>query len=331
MKAVSIAQPSGNGRRDAAPTQLAEIVRPDLRFHYASPLGAARWLDVVRDPSYGHDALIEASRAAVPRLLGSSNGSGDRRMAVVSFGPGDGALDAAMLDALSQVAKVESYTGIDSSLDLLRHAAQRLQSLADSRPGMSFNLIHGDFLELAPDQLPVAAAGAQTLFTLLGLTFGNYAESALLHGLTSLMRDDGLLLFDARVHEFGANPDESKLTERQRDALLATYDRVESRRFAFAPVESLTAATIEDCPIRFEIARRYTGVPGALNIVTYCEPLETVMRETNEAVHKARLDLGVTSAYDAASLLAWLPTQALEVVASDISAGTMRVLARRAT
>ena len=328
MRDVAIARP-GNVVRAVAPAHLAEVVRPDLRFHYASPLGAERWLDVCRDPSYGHDTLIAASRAAVPHLLGSSNGTGHRRMAVVSYGPGDGALDAAMLDALSAVAIVESYTGIDSSLDLLRHAARRLESLAESRPAISLKLIHGDFLDITPDQLPHPSPGIETLSMLLGLTFGNYSESELLRELMRLMRDDGLLLFDARVHGFGADADESQLTSSQRQALLSTYDRVESRRFAFAPVEALTTATIEDCPILFEIARRYTDVPGALNIVTYCEPLKTIMRETHEPVHRTRLDLGVTSAYDAASLLAWLPAQGLEVVASEISAGTMRVLVRR--
>lgn len=331
MKDVAIARRPGHAIRDAAPKHLAEVVRPDLRFHYASPLGAERWLDVCRDPSYGHDALIEASRAAVPRLLGSANGSGPRRVAVMSYGPGDGALDAAMLDALSNVATVESYTGIDSSLDLLRHAARRLESLAESRSAISLTLIHGDFLDITRDQLPDPAPGIETLSMLLGLTFGNYSESGLLRELKTQMRPDGMLLFDARVHEFGADADESRLTSRQREALLATYDRVESRRFAFAPVEALTTATIEDCPIRFEVARRYTDVPGALTVVTYCEALDTVMRETLEPVHQARMDLGVTSAYDATALLAWLPTQGLEVMASDISAGTMRVLSRRAS
>ncbi len=330
MRDVAIARRQGTAQHDVVPKPLVAVVRPDLRFHYASPLGAERWLDVVRDPSYGHDALIAAAAASVPRLLGSSNGSRERRLAVVSFGPGDGALDAAMLDAFSDIATVESYTGIDSSMDLLRHAAERLQSLAESHKGISFNLIHGDFLELSQDQLPVPTAGARSLFMLLGLTFGNYSESGLLRGLTSLMRDDGVLLFDARVHAFGADADESMLTSQQREALLATYDRVESRRFAFAPVEALTTATIESCPIRFEISRRYSEVPGALTIVTYCEPLDTVMRETQEPVHQARLDLGVTSAYDAASLLAWLPSQGVEVVTSEVAAGTMRVLARRA-
>ena len=67
MRAVAIAQRPASNHRDVAPTHLAEVVRPDLRFHYASPLGAERWLDVVRDPSYGHDELIEASRAGVTR------------------------------------------------------------------------------------------------------------------------------------------------------------------------------------------------------------------------------------------------------------------------
>ena len=327
MKDVSIAQRPGGATRAVASRHLADVVRPDLRFHYASPLGAERWLDVVRDPSYGHDALIEASRVAIPRLLAGSNGSGSRRMAVVSLGPGDGALDAAVLDALSSVATVESYTGVDSSLDLLRHAAQRFG--ARNHSSVPMELIHSDFLELTPDQLPASRTGVTTLFTLLGLTFGNYSEGALLHDLTTLMSSNAMLLFDVRVHAFGADADESRLTSSQREALLAAYDRIESRRFAFAPVESLTTATIDDCPIRFEIVRRYTDVPGALNIVTFCEPLKTFMRDTGAPVHQTRLDLGVTSAYDASALLAWLPTQGLEVMASDITAGSMRVLVRR--
>lgn len=308
---------------------LSDVVRPDLRFHYASPLGADRWLDVCRDPTYGHDALIEASRAAISRLFRRIDDTARSRMSVVSLGPGDGALDAAVLDALPSVAAIESYTGIDSSMDLLRHAARRLSQCTEARRGVPFDLIHGDFLELTPDRLPAPAQGVTTLFLLLGLTFGNYSESGLLRGLARLMPGDGLLLFDFRVHDFGQDVGESQLTARQREALLAAYDRIESRRFAFAPVEALTTATVDECPIRFEINRRFTNVPGAMNIVTYCENLSTVMRGTGTPVHQRRLDLGVTSAYDASQLLAWLPSQGFDAIASDVSAGTMRVLARR--
>jgi hypothetical protein len=316
---------------DAVPSHLADVVRPDLRFHYASPLGAERWLDVCRDPSYGHDALIEASGAAVSRLFPRAVGSASTRppVGVVSFGPGDGALDAAVLGALSSVAAVKSYLGIDSSLDLLRHAAQRLAVGPVALGNARFDLIHGDFLELAPAHAPAPAPPVPTLFLLLGLTFGNYSEGALLHGLAPWMLADSLLMFDARIHEFGQDADASLLTARQAETLLATYDRVESRRFAFAPVEYLTTATIEECPIRFEINRRFTDVPGAVNIVTYCEHLRTIMRASGAPVYQPRVDLGVTSAYDARGLLAWLPTQGLDVVASEASGGTMRVVVRR--
>jgi hypothetical protein len=235
------------------------------------------------------------------------------------------------MDALDEVIDVNGYVGVDSSTQLLQLAAQALSACTAARRGIPFELIEGDFLELTADDLSLVPNGTPRLFLLLGLTFGNYSEVELLGGLTRFMRPHDLLLFDARVHTLGADGTVSaaSLSATQRDEMLATYDREESRRFAFSPVEALTTASIDEFPIRFEIGTRYTDVPGALCIVTYCEQLSTVMRESGLPVHHSRLDLGVTSAYDPARLVEWLPQQSLRVVAHDVTAGTMRVLAKR--
>ena len=313
----------------APPAQLTDLIRPDLRYHYALPLGARRWLDVCEDPQYAHGELIETTRLSVPRMLREALGLGNgHRVAVVSLGPGDGRLDAAVIESLHATTSLVSFVGVDASRHLLELASSRLAASTAAQEGVPFDLIHGDFFELSPKELPPTARGVSRLFVLLGLTFGNYREGGLLSDIADLLGTDDLLLLDARLHEFGADVDPLCLSAAQRATLLATYDREKARRFSFAPVEAHTMSSSEDVTFQCEIGRQYTDVPGALNIVTYCEHLTTAMRGSGTPVQLPRLDLSVTSAYDGPRLLAWLGSQGLDVIAGEASGGTMRVLTR---
>jgi hypothetical protein len=286
---------------------LDASVRPDLRYHYSSPLCAHRWLDVCADPAYGHHTLIARIRRAMPAVLAAIGADrGERcRISLTSLGCGDGALDESLLRAIDRGGRLHSYVAVDSSFDLLRRAATRAAGAAGLRRAFPVTAVCGDFSRLSAGWMGPAESGVARLFSLTGLTLGNHRESALLRDIGRAMTGDDYLLLDARLHGLGPRARLGDISQRERSRVLRNYDLPCQRRFVFGPVEMATLATAEDVAFGYELSRRVTVVPNALNVVVYCTGLRTAMRLTGRAVRRARLDLGATTLYHLPDLLAW--------------------------
>lgn len=309
---------------------LARVVRPDLRYHYSTPLCAQRWLDVCDDPAYGHRALLEAVSGAMPEVAGALGASarGRSRLALCSLGPGDGSVDERMLLGLAPAFPSLSYTGLDFSFELLRRSVRRLASAPGLPEDLSLTAVCGDFTGVRSLPLP-EDAGAMRLFALTGFTLGNYPEPALLGDIAALMRAGDHLFLDARLHPFAPLPDDMGAFNRERRDLLASYDLESVRRFVFGPVEVSTTAVASDVRIGFEHSRSFTAVPNALNLVIYCTGLDATMRLTGERVRRDRLDLAVTTSYHHPDLGAWLAGSGLTTVWQGTADGVAFYLLRR--
>jgi len=309
---------------------LDRVVRSDLRYHYSTPVCAQRWLDVCDDPAYGHHALLEAVSGVMPEVAATvlSGAAGRRRLALCSLGPGDGSVDERMLLGMAPAFEGVSYTGLDSSFELLRQAVRRLAATPGLPDDFSLTAICGDIT--AVRSLPVPRdPGAVRLFALTGFTLGNYPEPALLSDIKALMDVGDYLFLDARLHPFGPLPDDMGTFNRDRGDLLASYDLESVRRFVFGPVEVATTAVATDVRFGFELARSFTAVPNALNLVIYCTGLDATLRLTGERVRPERLDLAVTTSYHLPGLAAWLAGCGLATVWQGTSDGVAFFLLRR--
>ncbi|MDP2959086.1 MAG: L-histidine N(alpha)-methyltransferase [Longimicrobiales bacterium] len=310
---------------------LERVVRTDLYYHYSTPVCAQRWLDVCADPGYGHGALLDRVSRVMPEVARAlrADAGAKGRLALWSLGPGDGTVDERMLKGLASAFELASYTGLDFSFELLRRTMNRLAGASGLPADLALSAICGDFTGMGPP--PVGEGDPRTvrLFVLTGFTFGNYPEASLLERIGGLMGPGDYLFLDARLHGFGPLPADVRGLARDGRDSLASYDLESVRRFAFGPVEVATLATASDVEIGFELARSLTSVPNALNLVIYCEGLDTRLRLTGERVVRGRLDLAVTTLYHLPDLSPWLAGTGLACVWQGTADDTAFFLLRR--
>jgi len=310
---------------------LDRAVRTDLLFHYTSPVCAQRWLDVCADPAYGHHKLLDGVSEVMPAVARAlrADAGGRRRLALLSLGPGDGSVDERMLLGLADHLEPVSYLGLDVSFELLRRAVHRLSNAPGLPDGLALTAICGDFTGLGALPAPTGDAGAVRLFALTGFTFGNHDERALLRSFGALLREGDYLFLDARLHSFGALPEDARPLDLGREGMVASYDLETVRRFVFGPVEVATTATAADVEFGFELTRSVTAVPHALNLVIYCTGLDAKLRLTGERVRRDRLDLAVTTSYHLPGLVSWLEGSGLATVWEKRSGDVAFFLLRR--
>ncbi|UCG88015.1 MAG: L-histidine N(alpha)-methyltransferase [Gemmatimonadota bacterium] len=311
---------------------LDQVVRTDLRYHYSGPICAHRWLEQCEDPAYGHLGLIAYLDEVFPSLIEALRRDSGRlpRIALTSLGPGDGSVDERMIKNLDAQVPLCSYCGLDFSFELLRRAANRIVHIDQLQHQFPVKMVCGDFSRSSVAALIDRPEGCVRLYTLTGLTLGNYNEGVLLEQVAGHMHDCDYLLVDARLHSLGNWPAGRVLTPSERSITLDSYDRPTARRFAFGPVEAATLATVDDVEIGYDVTRAVTVVPNALNILVYCTGLSTTMRLTGENVHRDRLDLGVTTLYHHPDLVTWLGSIGFRAVWHQSLDGMAMFLLRRA-
>jgi len=295
---------------------LDQVVRPDLYYHYSTPVCAQRWLDVCEDPAYGHRDLVALVDTALPDLVSAlrDDWAGPEEISFTSLGPGDGTLDDHLLRGLASGFRVKSYWGLDFSFDLRRRAAHRLANAQELQDGFPVRFVCGDFTDLVASPFPYSRPPGARLFSLTGFTVGNYSEARLLKRLGSLMDRGDYLLLDARIHAFGRLAENGGRSLPNRGRIAGSYDLDSVRRFVFGPVEVATMATAEDVVIDIEVSRSLTTVPNALNLVIFCSGLDSTMRLTGRPIRRDRLDLAVTTLYHPPDLLGWFPSVGLSPV-----------------
>jgi hypothetical protein len=291
------------------------LVRPDLRHHYATPLGAQRWLDVCDDPGYGHAALLEKVERALPSLAGALHGDDMLdRLALTSLGPGDGSVDELILRGLGCTFEVSSYCAVDSSLELLLRSLRRIVHAEGLSSSMVVHGVLGDIRGVTSMPRSSPGAPAARLLVLTGFTLGNYPEAELLRGVRALMEPGDHLLLDARLHTFGPLPPDLSGFRRSNGRIFGSYDLPSVRRFVFGPLEVATTAAVDDVTVDFDVTRSVTEVPNALNLLIHCRDLDTVVRLTGQRIVRDRLDLAVTTLYRLPDLLTWFSGAGLEPI-----------------
>jgi hypothetical protein len=315
-----LVDPSMYGPTYATPREvygnLDRVVRSDLYYHYSTSICAQRWLDVCDDPTYGHQSLLDRLEATMVEVADAlrDDSAGTPRLAMCSLGPGDGSVDERMLRGLSGTFDLVSYTGLDSSFELLRRSVHRMAHASGLPVDMPVRAICGDFTGLESVTLPERAPDTLRLFTLTGFTLGNYREDRLLAGIEALMAEGDYLLLDARLHSLGPLPDDLDSTPAVLGGTHNGYDADTVRRFVLGPVEVATRAPVEEIPVSFELVRSISAVPNALSLVIYCEGLDTTLRLTGQRVRRDRLDLAVTTSYHMPDLSRWLEGAGLTTV-----------------
>jgi hypothetical protein len=115
-----------------------------------------------------------------------------------------------------------------------------------------------------------------------------------------------------RVHELGSK--DRPLTDDEENTLTRNYQHNLTNRFAFGPLEAVTIANFEEMKFGYDVSTKRANVPGSYNVVIYCSDLKTHLRSNNEPVKRDRLDLAVTTLYDADGLQAWLERRGMSIV-----------------
>jgi hypothetical protein len=306
-----LVDPSMYGERYAPPRDVYgdvdQVVRPDLYYHYSTPICAQRWLDVCEDPDYGHGELLSGVQAAMPDVAAAirRDSGGKGLVALCSLGPGDGSVDERMIEGLSAAFGMASYTGLDFSFELLRRSVHRIARSPSIPRDFAVTAVCGDFTGLGALTVRRGTDDVARVFALTGFTFGNYPELALLEQIGGLMGEGDYLFLDARLHGHGPLGDTFGTTQPAMDTP-ASYDVEPVRRFVFGPLEVATTAVAADVEISFELTRSQTTIPSALNLVIFCSGLDTTVRLTGARVRRDRLDLAVTTSYHLPDLQGWL-------------------------
>lgn len=304
----------------------------DLKYNYVGALGASNWLSISQDPNYIHAELVNLYKDNIGEIISAAK-LDDKTLDYISLGPGDGDIDVAILHRLQESTRLLNYYPLDISLELLQKTVTEVVDCKFLPKTFRIKAIHGDFAELGRYKSIYAFDRSINLFGLIGFSLGNYNEAQLLGKIREGMNPGDLLLLDARLHDFGAG--DTALSEEQKNRILSHYSNKMHSRFAFGPVEMLTDAVFERTNILHEVNRHFTCVPAAHNVVVYCKELSAKLRtdmdrkKAGRRVKKDRLDLGVTTVYDADQLENWLLGRGFEIVWKKKKGGTLALVLRK--
>jgi hypothetical protein len=233
---------------------------------------------------------------------------------VVSLGPGDGSIDALLLFKLRDLdVKIEYYYCVDISFDLLQHAVASLCQHPWLDKNIRIKAIHGDFTDLSRLSPIYNFDNTVNLFVLTGYTIGNYNEAQLVGAIRQGMQKKDLLLIDARLHDMDEWDGVRALTEREKEKIAKIHTYALNDKFAMGPIEVSTALA-QDVKVRYEVSRRITVVPKAINIIFHCNNFEARLRGTSQVIRKDRLDLASTSMYSFEALSLWFSNRGFEVL-----------------
>lgn len=299
-------------------SDLKDITRIDLKYHYLGVDCASYWIALSQHPEYGHqnlrNTIYSNSREILNEITQSSN-STKGPIDLISLGPGDGDIDSRFLNQIERSGlKITYYYCIDISFELLQHAVSKVIRSQFRKGDFRIKAIHGDFTNLERLKSIYAYDPSINLFSLFGYTFGNYNESALLSAISNGMDSGDFLLLDARLHNLEDWDGQSPLSEDDKMSILQIYSHKVNERFAFGPVEVSTNSNFENVHFSYEISSRLTSVPKAINVITSCSDLNTKMRTTGEKVKKDKMDLASTTLYGFDELQAWFKLREFKIL-----------------
>jgi len=286
-----------------------------IKYNYIGSACAINWLELSKDPTYGHNELVEFFRKNLDAIITAADIQ-DKAVDFVSLGPGDGTIDVAIIDRLQRKALLQHYYPVDLSFELLQTSVRYVlaQDYLLRDRDLMIKAIHGDFSKLSSYKPIFAYNMSVNLLALVGYSLGNHNESDSLGKLLEGMEIGDLLLFDIRLHQLGTAWTLKQLSKEDREAIIAAYNHSLNNRFAFGPIEAATWATFKNIEFGYDVSKKVTTVPFALNVITYCKDIKTRFRRSNSPLNHKKLDLAVTTLYDLDEFKSWLERLDVELV-----------------
>jgi transcriptional regulator with XRE-family HTH domain len=261
-------------------------------YCYLDHQSAADWCDHANEPRY-----VATYRAAMPLEEVASKLvelEGNRPLDYIALGPGDGALETrlaqALVDRLQEERRDIRYYLLDISLPLLSKSHRIAKDKLDSVRGVVVMAMQGNFHFLPYfEQIFYSPARRRRFFTMLGFTFGNLdnEEWFLRESLRAATIGD-LLLIDFLV---GLAPSTDPARIRARDPALNAAPRDTLVRWLSGPFRRYTE--YRETEVRWELAGS-SAVPGSYQ-------LETVVT-LNAGTEKRRYTMWRVRRYDPESL-----------------------------
>lgn len=316
--AVSVAE----SRRDYAKELKRRLLSGEIvpsKYQYALPRGADYWLRLCESDAYKFHkrsmALLRRSGRSLVEAICASVGSSE--LDFVSLGCGDGRKDSLLLGHVFETAKADErarsdrytyYYPVDISDVLVVEAVRRVFGQHIEVESARCKPILGDFADARTVSAVVGHRPAPNVFSILGNTFGNADELALVRTLELTMRAGDLALL-----EVNTAPVEDSLP------LLSGGDAWDLNTLDEAGI----AHGPSDCTFE-HLREEASAVPGARSLVSYAVPT------TGEYAGR-RLPLSALHHYDVDRLVEWL-TDRLElslVTREEDDCGVALLLLRR--
>lgn len=232
----------------------------------------------------------------------------------ISFGPGDGITDAAIIDYLVDARESFHYLPVDISLALLTHTIGRLpQRLPRIRPILNVIPFHADFedrLDEVLQKITSVRTSAPALLALMGNTLGNLerGETDFLSKVCAWMHDNDRLLFE--------------IASRRPDVPAAAdiYSRIQEypeplRKLFATPVSKVTELSLHELTENFthyfeaRLSTTMSNVPGG-----YTHTVAAV-------VNGMRLPVASVTRYDNSAIREYLGRLGMQIVSHETIPG----------
>ncbi|MEM8946955.1 MAG: L-histidine N(alpha)-methyltransferase, partial [Planctomycetota bacterium] len=192
------------------PSDIAEHGAIDYKHMYMDPVAIRKWQAVLEDPTY---AVYARCKNVLSRLCRGEywNELVNRpHVRIVELGVGAGTKDnVIMRSAVEKADKVELVL-LDASVAMLEQTADSLDENVLANADIHY--VRGDFYRLTESLRGIIYNPAdpsnkpdQTIYLLLGGTFGNLRERQFIHGLNKVMEVGDLAIIAAECTD---NPDD---------------------------------------------------------------------------------------------------------------------------
>jgi hypothetical protein len=270
-------------------------------YAYLTETGFHNWLRLTEDASYTYyrDSLDLIERAGPALANTIEEIFGAEGIDMISLGPGDGAKDAMMLQALSEHVSAPDlhYYPFDVNPSMVSRAMRTIGETGQLRK-IQAKAILADFDSLPQFSVTYSYRSAPNLLMLLGNTLGNLSDERTfleqIYG--SAMFDGDLLLIDVRR---GGGNDSAYLRS---DA---------HKEFDFGPLEML-GIPFEPDKLRYVPARKGTStVPNTDTVLATYEAM------TYEGEEYRDVKLGLIHEYDPASVRSTCEEVGFTVIRQD--------------
>lgn len=285
----------------------------DLKYNYLGSIPASNWINLSQNPSYGHSKIIQAIRDNIGEIISHLNLQNGQKIDFISLGAGDGIIDKHIIHELLKFDFLNVFYPFDISFDLLQKVVNEVINNAWwDIDKVKIKAIHGDFSNLVNYKSVYDFDKCPNFFSVLGYTFGNYNESEFIGKIKEGMNNDDFLLLDARLHSLDNIND--KLSNEDKDILIAGYNNESTYKFAFSALETVTNLDYGNTEFTSIAKKDVTVVPNAINILIECRNINTRFRIDNRVFRKNKICLGSSTLYSFEDLSSWLSTRGFKLL-----------------